>query len=194
LWRDVHPTLAAIASDLDLAVVSASPDEIDVLGRGRDGIDHAALRGFGSGLAAEDTDSCRHRIILAGEIRRDLLPTIAAICGLPESVGGEEEHFRIDGREDDGLCAHDAKILRAEGARNDVLRLRGATVIARELAAIHNVRIERIRDHIAVFFGGNRVPFANGDLAIVSSAGDAGRAALLLATAEAIGKSIVQIG
>ena len=68
--RDVLPGLAAVAREVDQAIVGAGPDDVDVEARGRDGIDDAAAGGllFGGvgvgrnaggdvvGFAAEDRD------------------------------------------------------------------------------------------------------------------------------------------
>ena len=82
---------------------------------------------------------------------------------------------------------------RAQRHRHDVLRLAGAAVVARELAAIDDVGIERIGHHVAVLFRRHRMPVAKGDLAVVAAAGDAHRAALLLAAAQPIGEGVVGI-
>ena len=49
----------------------------------------------------------------------------------------------------------------------------GAPIVTRELAAIDDVRIERIRNDVTIFFSADRMPFAESYLAVVAAAGDA---------------------
>src|SRR5207237_990542 len=121
------------------------------------------------------------------------LPALAAVHRLPQSVGGEIKNVRVDRREDDWLSAQHAVIRRAERLGRDLLRLVGATVIARKLAAIDNVRIERIRHHVTIFFRGDGMPIAEGDFAVISAAGNARRTAFLLAAAHAVRESIIGV-
>ena len=99
--------------------------------------------------------------------------------------------MRIDGRKYDGLGAHDTEVGSAKRQRHDVLRLRSAAVVAGQLAAVHDVGIERVGRDVAVLFGGHRMPIAEGDFAVIAAAGNARRTALLLSAAEAIGKGVV---
>src|SRR5262249_42385778 len=62
---------------------------------------------------------------------------------------------------------------------------------AGELAAIHEVGVERIGHDVAVLLRGDGVPVAHRDLAVVAAAGDAHRAALLLAAAHAVRVRVV---
>ena len=50
---------------------------------------------------------------------------------------------------------------------------------------------ERVGRDVAVLFDADRVPVAERDLAVVAAAGDAGRAALLLAAVDPVGKLVV---
>ena len=63
--------------------------------------------------------------------------------------------------------------------------LPGAAVVARDLAAEDDIRVERIGDGVAVLLDADGMPFAEGDLAVVAAARHARRAALLLAAANA---------
>ena len=73
----------------------------------------------------------------------------------------------------------------------DVLDLSGAAVVARYLAAVDDVGIERIGRGVAVLFNAGGMPVMKGDAAIVAAAGNAGAAAVLLAAADAIGEGVV---
>src|ERR1700694_5697652 len=101
--------------------------------------------------------------------------------------------MRIDGREYDWLCSQHAKIRSTKWFGQNVLSLGGVTIVTRKLAAVHDVRVERIGNHVTIFFSTHRMPFAKGYFAVVAAAGDAGGAALLLTAAQSIGKSVVGI-
>src|SRR5262249_40388356 len=60
------------------------------------------------------------------------------------------------------------------------------------LAAEHYVRIEWIRRGVSIFFYPDWMPLPKGDLTVVSTAGDASRAALLLSTTNPIRKCIIR--
>ncbi len=94
--------LAAVARDVDQAVVGAGPDGVHVFGRGRDGengrVDFGAVLILGDGAAGI---AQRFRIG-AGQIGADHLPGLALIGGLPEMLRRGVENVRIDGIEDDG--------------------------------------------------------------------------------------------
>ena len=68
--------------------------------------------------------------------------------------------------------------------------LPGAAVVARDLAAEDDIRVERIGHGVAVLLDADRMPFAERDLAVVAAAQHAGRAALLLAAANRYGKAL----
>src|SRR5437764_14214791 len=99
--------------------------------------------------------------------------------------------MRIHRRKDHWLGAQHTKILRAKGLGHNVLGLVGAPVIARELASVDDIGIERVGSHVAILFCGHRMPLANRNLAIIAPAGDADRAALLLSAANPVWKRIV---
>ena len=145
-------------------------------------------------------DALRHVPLLARQVGADLLPVDPAVDGLPEHVVAVEEHVRID-------CARtrraafersDTTGCRAgpppppTGNGSDVRHLPGAPVVARDLAAVHDVRIERIGRRVAVFLHADRMPLAKRDLAVVAAARDAHRSAVLLAAADAIRKRVVR--
>src|SRR3954453_8038550 len=98
----------------------------------------------------------------------------------------------MDRREDDRLGADHAKILRAKRDRQDALRLAGPSIVARNLAAINDVGIERIGDDVAIFLRGDWMPLAERDRAVVAAAGDADRATLLLPAVEPIRKGVIR--
>src|SRR5262249_20725232 len=78
-----------------------------------------------------------------------------------------------------------------QGLRGDVLHLAGGAVVARHLAAVDEVRVERVGGDVAVLLGADGVPVAEGDLAVLATAADAGRAALLLAAVDPVGELVV---
>ncbi len=101
--------------------------------------------------------------------------------------------MRIGKGEDDGRGAECAVVGAADGLGGDVFDLAGAAVEARDLAAVHDIGIERIGDGVPVLFDTDGRPLAEGELSVVAAAGDAGRAALLLATANAIGEIVIGV-
>src|SRR5205807_6782492 len=77
--------------------------------------------------------------------------------------------------------------------------LAGLAVIARHLAAVDQIRVERIGRDVAVFLRAYRAPLAKGDLAVVAAAGNACRAAFLLAAVDpvrelVVGDDVVKLG
>src|ERR1051326_1848350 len=178
---------------MDSAIVGGGPNAVNGQRRRSNGVNHAALCWLGRLFSAILADAGRNFKRRTREVRRNLLPTLAAVHRLPQSISGEIKNVRVLRREDDWLSAQDAVIRPAESLGRNVLRLISAAVIARELTAIDDIGIERIRDAITVFFRRNGMPFTNRDLAVIPAARDARRAAFLLAAAQAIGESIVSI-
>src|ERR1019366_3969406 len=176
---------AAIGSQPDEAIVRSCPDAVDVERRRRDRIDHSSLLRLGRRVATKDAHSCWHLPDFPGEVRTDLFPTLSAVAGSPQSVRREVKKMRINWREHNWLGANHAEVRPKDQLRNHVLRLCRAPVIARQLAAEHNVGIERIGHDIPVFFRRHWMPIAKRDLAIVATTGNASRAALLLSAAQA---------
>src|SRR5262249_37897684 len=133
IWRrDVGPVLATIGSEMDLAIVRAGPDAINVQRRRRHRINHAALNGLSSLLAAIFADARRDFKRFAREVRTDLLPASSTSRSLPQRVGSKVKSVLIDRREHDWLSAQHAKILLAKCLGQDVLCLGRATSVARK--------------------------------------------------------------
>src|ERR1035441_6552094 len=116
---------AAIGGQPDQAIVRTRQDAVDGERRRRDRIDHSALLRLGRRVAAKDTHGCGYFPGFAGEVRTDLLPTLSAVAGSPQSVRREVEKMRIDWREHNWLSANHAEVRRSEERRNHVLRLCG---------------------------------------------------------------------
>ena len=111
LWRrNVRPMRAAIAGDLNQAIVGTRPDAIDIQRRGRHRVNHAALCGLRRWLRAKLADGLGNFESLARQIRTDLLPMLAAVFRLPQSISGKVKNMRIDGREKHRLSSQHAKI------------------------------------------------------------------------------------
>src|SRR5207249_1963135 len=64
-------------------------------------------------------------------------------------------------------------------------------VEAGDLAAVDDVRVERVGGDVAVLLDADRVPVAEGDVAVAAAAGRADRAALLLAAVDPVGELVV---
>ena len=137
----------------------------------------------------------------AREIRAHARPVHAAINRLPEIVVAEEQHVRIRKREHHRQSPHRAerrtrcRARRCRGRqarrRRDVRHLRRAPVVARDLSAVHDVRIERIGRRVAVLLHRDRMPLAHRDVSVVAAARDAHRSAVLLPAADAVRKRVV---
>ena len=194
--RHVLPALAAVAGDLDQAVVGAGPERVRGLERRSEGVDRAALLGRRGILVGELAQARRDARALARQVGADGAPGGAAVAGLEDHVGGEVEHVRVGRREDDRLRAVDPVGVAEHRDRRHVLRLVGGPpVLGHHVAAgaVDDVRVERVGCDVAVLDGAHRVPVAEGDRAVVAAAGDAHRAALLLAAADLVGELVARL-
>ena len=180
-----------IAGDLNQAIIGAGPDGIGIFVGSGHRIDNAAARHFGHRVGSEDADAGRHFRVFARQIGTDDLPALPSVRGLKEDIGTEIENVRIDRREEQGSGAQKTILAGPHRLRGDILHLTGGAVVAGDLAAVNEVRMERIRGHVAVFFHTNRMPFPKGDLPIRAAADDGGRAALLLAAINPIRKLVI---
>ncbi len=178
---------------MNQAVVGARPDHAAVPRRRRERIDDAAPAGrrrLGPAVLAH----VRGRLPGgAGQVGADLLPAPAAVARLPHRVGREVERARIGRREDHRLRAHHpvSGVARRSRHGRDVLHLPGVAIPARELAAVDDVRVERVRRRVAVLLHAGRVPVAEGERAVGAARRDACGSALLLAAAEPVGEGVV---
>src|SRR5664279_582644 len=127
----------------------------------------------GRRLGAKDADGCRHFPGLTSEVRADLLPTLSAVTGSPQSVRREVEKMRIKRRKHNRLGSYYAEVRPWYRHRHYVLPLCRAPVIARQLAAEDNVGIEGIGHSIAVLFRRHGMPVPKRNLTLVDSAGNA---------------------
>ena len=186
---NVVPFLAAVASLPDQAIVGSSPKRINVLERWGESIDDSPL--FLRTFRNQTAHAGWNAGTFTSQIVADGLPRISAVGSFEEHVAGEVKHVRIERREHGGLGAVRAIFRITKRDRGNVLHLAGGPVKLRNLAsaaAVNNVRIERIGCDITVLDYADRMPFAEGDGAIVPATGDAGGTTLLLAAADAIGK------
>src|SRR5579871_1424138 len=101
----------------------------------------------------------------------------------------------IDVREDDGHGTQMAVLPRRtyvlDHARGFVVSGDGILARTRHPAAVNDVGMERVGRDVRVFGCADRVPLAEGDLAVVTAAGDACGAALLLTAIHPIGELII---
>ena len=125
------------------------------------------------------------------QVRADPRPVAPSGGGFPQHVGGEIERVRVERREEHRLRPDDPVVGALQGRRSDLLLLPRATVPARDLAAVDDVRVERVRRGIAVLLDACRVPVAEGDRSVRPARRDAGRSAFLLSAAEPIGEGVV---
>ncbi len=126
----------------------------------------------------------------AREVVADPRPVQAAVRGLPQRIGREEQRARIDRRKQQRRRPERARVRITR--RPDVLDLAGPAIEARHLAAVHQIGIERIRRDVAVLLHTDGQPLAERDLSVVAAAGDARRPALLLPAAHAVRERVVR--
>ncbi len=93
---DVFPGLAAVAREVDEAIVGARPEDVDVEARGGEGVDDAAARGLLFGSVGVGRDAGGSFVGFAAEIGADGFPVAAAIGGLEDHLRAEVEDVRID--------------------------------------------------------------------------------------------------
>src|SRR5207244_3855828 len=175
----------------DKAVVSPGPDRVPILVRRRHGVNDAAAWLLGHFRCAKDADAFRHVRLLARKVGTDDVPALAAVRRLEEHIAAEIEDVRINRRKKQRRSAQKAIFSGTADLRPHVLHLSRGAVETADLAAIDEIGIERIGRDVAVLFDADRTPFAKGDLAIVAPAGDAGRAALLLASVDPVGELVI---
>ncbi len=172
---------------MDQAVVRAGPQHVHVASRGRNRIHHPApgsllLRRLGIGRHA-----ARQRVGLARKVGRDRLPVFAAVGGLEHHLRSQEQNAWIGFAEEQRHGTQVAVV--AAGAH--LLHLSRDLVVTRHLAAVDDVRIQRIRRDVAVLLGAHRVPVAKRDLPIVAAARHARRPALLLPAVHPVGRLVI---
>src|SRR6266567_8507310 len=116
---------------MNQAVICSAPNAIHIQGRGRDGIDHAALLRHSRWIGAIFSDTRRQLVGLAREVRADLLPIPSTLPRLPKCVPGKEKQMRIERRKDHRLGAQHSKIGRTQWHWKNSLRLTSASIVAR---------------------------------------------------------------
>ena len=101
--------------------------------------------------------------------------------------------MRIDGGEDDRGRPQRPEVGRPNRRRRHVLDLTDRAVVARDLAAVDDVAVQRIGHGVAVLLDADRMPLAERDHPVVAAARHAGRAAFLLPATHVIGERVVGI-
>src|SRR5436190_2980653 len=133
----------------------------------------------------------RQLVIRSRQIFTDLFPVISTIACLPKRVSRKEEQMRIERRKDNRLGPQHPEIFRLHRNRKYILRLTGAAIESRQLAADDNVWIERIGNDVTIFLSRDRLPIAEGDLAFIAAAFDSDRPAFLLSAVKPVRKRVV---
>src|SRR5439155_4849 len=98
----------------------------------------------------------------------------------------------IDWRKHNWLGAQHPEIVCLHRHRQNSLGLTGSSIELRQFATDDDVGIKWIGDNVAVFLGGDWLPVAKRDLAIVATTCDSNRAALLLTAVKTIRKRVVR--
>src|SRR5207253_1631200 len=99
LWRHLAPMRAPVGGAMNQTIVAAGPDQINIKRRRSDRVNHAALDRDCRWLRAKLSYRFRNFKGLARKVRADLIPVSPPVFRLPQSVGREVEHVRIERRE-----------------------------------------------------------------------------------------------
>src|SRR3954462_13979949 len=103
-------------------------------------------------IGRSGTNAWRNSGIRVREIRRNLLPVLAAINGFEKDVGRVINRVRIDRRKDDRLGAFGA-VVATDGDGGDVLCLPCAPVVFRDFiptSAVDDIWVERVGRYVAI--------------------------------------------
>src|SRR5439155_10554154 len=176
---------------MNQAIVGTRPDQVHVLGRGRERIDHATMLALGGIKLDEYTQIRRHARILARRIGTDDLPTIAAISGFEQHVGREIQDVGVDRREHQWRGAVETILPGTQYDRRNVLSLAGDAVEFRRLATVDEIWVQWIGRNIAIFLDAHRIPIPKRDFTKIASAGGADTTAFLLPAVHPVGELIV---
>src|SRR5581483_1159184 len=139
-------------------------------------------------------DAFGNVVFLARKVWADDFTTLAAIQSLKQHVARVVERLVVHGRKEHRRSAQETILPAATastGLGRDVLYLSRLPIVARNLAAIDDVGIERIGRDVAVLFDTDRAPIAPSDRAIIATRGDRRRTAFLLSAVDPIGPAIV---
>ena len=131
--------------------------------------------------------------MLAPQVGADGLPRAPALGGLVEEVRRVVENVRVHGRKNNRLRAVHASLFAAHRDGRHVLDLAGRPIESCDAVrsrAVDDLGMERVGRGVAVFDDPDGVPLAESDLAVVPAAGNAHRAAFLLAAANLVRKLV----
>ena len=209
--RDILPGGAAVARELDHAVVGAGPDLAGRHRRGREGVDGRAIRWARWSPAAPARAAGRAlpewlprvgRRLRARRSARFVRSGLMAFQCTPPSLRLQQElrahvqgvrilrrkaQRRIGGHAVFRVAAHHA---RRHGGHLPVGAVDAHHAAARP-AGVHQVVVQRIGNNVAELVAAHRVPVHEGDLAVVAAAQRAHRPAVLLRAVDPVGIAIV---
>ncbi len=186
--RDVHPPPTAVVRHVNKTVVGTDPQQARFPKRRRDRVDHAPMLALLGVERSECPQVRRDDVGSAGQVGADGLPARAAVHRAKQHVGRAVQHAGVDGGKRERHGADPAVFPGAHGLGRHLLHLARAPVESAQLAAVHEVRVQRVGRDVAVFFRPDGTPFPDRDLAVVAPAHDTGRPALLLAAVHPIRK------
>src|SRR5712664_4146169 len=199
--RNVRPILAAVAGDMDEAVVGSGPKHAILLGRfGQTEHDIVILDSvliFRDGAAG----ILLLGLVIASEVRTNGGPGATLIGGTENELRAVKDHIGVVLRNEERHGPGIAVFLFGRGVtiRNhrpllDALGLTGAAIEAGEdgplVVGINDVRIARVRDDVAAFTAADGIPVAAIDEAAVTAGADADRRIILLGAIDAIEKIV----
>src|SRR5262249_46631445 len=176
---------------MNQTIVCARPDYVDVFVRRSDGVDDSSWRHIREVGRSKDSDALRHLCLGPRQIGTDRLPTGPSGSSLEQYIPGKVENLRIKRRKEDGRSPKKAVFAASHCFGRDILHLSRSPVVSTDLAAVDDVRIQRVGRHVAILFGADRMPLPKRDLPIVAPACNSYRTALLLAAVDPVWKLIV---
>src|SRR6266581_3938610 len=200
---DVGPIFSIVARELDQAIVGADPEQTFLFRRFGDSENQVVK--FDAGLVFGDGAAgiLLLGFVVAGQVRTDGFPGMAAVFRTEEELGGVIESVWIMGRKNAGHGPGVAVFLHGsvvavgiERPLLDVLHLVGAAVeagnVAEVGAGINDVRIARGNGNVAAFASAHSLPVRAVDVSAVAGSGNTNGGIVLLRAIDAVRKIVVR--
>ena len=200
--RDIFPVLAAVASDVDEAVIGAGPDQI-FLHRRFDDRKNCVVNFDARIVFGDRPTRCRlFGFVIAREVRTDNRPTHPGVGGLEEDFTRVVERLRIVGREDNRLGPLKAMFDVGGGPSDgidgpgiDRLFLMDVAILARNLATIgsgvNDERVSWIGRNVTALAATDVVPVRTIDRSVGTGTGDGDGGVVLLRAVDVVGEAVV---
>src|SRR4051812_37107717 len=167
---DVLPRLAAIAGDLDQAVICARPDQISIFWRWRQRVNHATMLPF-RGIGLHKCSEARGNSgIFSSEVWADDLPIFPASSCFEQNIGTEVQSVRIDWRKNQRRGPIEAELPGAQRHRRNIFGLPRRAIELADLSSKDEIRIQRVGRNVSVLLDTCRIPVPKADAAKIAPA------------------------